>query len=124
MIPRPSHAKSDTAGVQPSVLRFVARTRFALALAICTSVAVAAIPLSTSTASTQNFDGMGTSATAALPADFRVDKPATVRTVGTFSAAAAATSLAQGRIPPAPRGQWVFFLPAQPPKVATSTPNS
>src|SRR5882757_4479154 len=96
MIPRTSHAKSNTAGVQPSVLRFATRAGFALALAICNSVAFAAIPLSTSTASTQNFDGMGTGATAALPADFRVDKPATVRTVGTFSAAAAATSLAGG----------------------------
>jgi hypothetical protein len=55
----------------------------------------AAVSLSTS-AYTQNFDSMGTSATATLPADFRVDKPAAVRTVGTFAAAATATSLAGG----------------------------
>lgn len=63
---------------------------------ICVCVAFAAISLSTSTAYTQNFDGMGTSATATLPTDFRVDKPATVRTVGSFSAATTTTNLAGG----------------------------
>jgi DNA/RNA endonuclease G (NUC1) len=59
-------------------------------------VVLAAIALSTSTPYTQNFDGMGTTATAALPADFRVDKPGTVRTVGTFAAAGTTTSLLGG----------------------------
>src|SRR5258706_9322059 len=57
---------------------------------------LAAIPISTSTAYTQNFDGMGTTAAAALPADFRVDKPTAVRSVGTFIAAVGNTSLAGG----------------------------
>ena len=56
----------------------------------------AAISLSTSTAYTQNFDGIGTSATATLPADFRVDRPGTVRTVGTFAGAGTATTQAGG----------------------------
>src|SRR6267143_6391675 len=59
-------------------------------------VVLAAISLSTSTPYTQNFDAMGTTATATLPADFRVDKPGTVRTVGTFAAAGTTTSLLGG----------------------------
>ena len=39
---------------------------------------------------------MGTAATAALPADFKVDNPSTVRTVGTFAAAASATQRVGG----------------------------
>jgi hypothetical protein len=65
-------------------------------LAGALEIGLAAIPISSLTAYTQNFDGMGTSATAALPADFRVDKPSTVQTVGTFSAAVTATSFAGG----------------------------
>lgn len=67
-----------------------------LMVAVCVYVAFAAIPLSTGAPSTQNFDGIGTVAVATLPADFRVDKPATVRTLGTFAAAATATSLLGG----------------------------
>ena len=62
----------------------------------CQQTVLAQIAFSTSTAYTQNFDAMGTSATATLPANFRVDKPATVRTLGTFAAALTATSLAGG----------------------------
>jgi hypothetical protein len=63
-----------------------------LLLLICTSVVLAAISLSISNTYTQNFDGIGTAATAPLPADFRVDALSTVRTVGTFSAALTATA--------------------------------
>jgi len=63
---------------------------------LCVWVVLAAISLSTSTPYTQNFDGMGTSATATLPTDFRVDKPGTVRTVGTFASATTTTNLAGG----------------------------
>lgn len=63
---------------------------------MCAYVAFAAIPISSSTPSTQNFDGIGTVAVATLPADFRVDRPATVRTVGTFAAAATTTTLLGG----------------------------
>ena len=66
---------------------------------VCQQAALAQIALSTSTAYTQNFDAMGTSGTATLPENFRVDRPATVRTVGTFAAASTATSLAGGRQP-------------------------
>ena len=40
---------------------------------------------------TQNFDGIGTSATATMPTGWKVDKNTTVRTVGAYSAAATAT---------------------------------
>ena len=63
-------------------------------------VVFAAISLSTSTAYTQNFDGMGipaTNATASsLPVDFRLDTPNTARTVGTFAAAGTTTARAGG----------------------------
>ena len=52
----------------------------------------AQISLPTASPYTQNFDAIGTSATATLPANWRVDKiTAGVRTVGTFAAAVAAT---------------------------------
>ncbi|HMG36330.1 MAG TPA: DNA/RNA non-specific endonuclease [Blastocatellia bacterium] len=77
--------------------------RGALLVVILTLVALpslfltrAAISLSTVTPATQNFDGIGTTATAALPADLRADRPATVRTVGTFAAAGSATTQAGG----------------------------
>src|SRR2546422_1055906 len=63
---------------------------------ICTCVALAAISLSTSSMYTQNFDAIGTSATATLPADFRVDAPSAVRTVGAFSAALTTTARVGG----------------------------
>src|SRR5580765_603448 len=68
-------------------------------------IAHAAISLSTSTAYTQSFDGMGVPATATtastLPVDFRVDNTATstaadVRKVGSFGAAATTTARAGG----------------------------
>lgn len=94
---RPNSARSIT-----YLLRWIAqRQMFSAALisliaAIGAVVTFAAIPLSTSVAFTQNFDGIGTTATAALPADFRVDKLTTVRTVGTFAAASPNTSLLGG----------------------------
>src|SRR5579884_4078117 len=62
-----------------------------VALGFARQIGFAAIPISTTAPYTQNFDAMGTSATATLPADFRVDNPSTVRSVGTFTAAAATT---------------------------------
>src|SRR5215470_2316436 len=59
-------------------------------------LARAAISLSTVTPATQNFDGIGTTSTATVPTDFRVDRPATVRTVGTFAAAGTATTQVGG----------------------------
>src|SRR6185295_4719202 len=70
----------------------------ALALVAVSSVFLvrAAISLSTTSAATQDFDSIGTAATATLPSDFRVDKLTTVRTVGTYAAAVTATNLAGG----------------------------
>jgi len=69
-------------------------------VAIATYVVRAAVSLSTTTAYTQNFDGMGIPATATtvstLPADFRADALTTVRTVGTFAAAGTTTARAGG----------------------------
>ena len=62
----------------------------------CLQTASAQIPISTSTAYTQNFDGIGATATATLPANFKVDKLATVRTPGAYATALLATSLAGG----------------------------
>ena len=64
-------------------------------------VASASIGIPTSTAVTQSFDGIGTTATAALPADFRVDRTTTatsadVRKVGTYAAAGIATTQVGG----------------------------
>jgi DNA/RNA endonuclease G (NUC1) len=80
---------------------FLSRTWFiaagvSLLALVSVYVVLAAISLSTTTPYTQNFDGMGTSATATLPTDFRVDKPSTVRTVGTFAAAGTTTNFAGG----------------------------
>src|SRR5262247_2023054 len=77
--------------------RRLAVTSVLLLLLISAYIAYAAISLSTSTAYTQNFDGIGTTATAILPADFRVDRTTTaVRTVGTYAAAGTNTSLLGG----------------------------
>jgi uncharacterized delta-60 repeat protein/uncharacterized repeat protein (TIGR01451 family) len=43
---------------------------------------------------TQNFDAIGTTATATLPADFKADNNQAVRTVGTYAAAGTATTRA------------------------------
>ena len=79
-----------------TLIRLIARAFWAALVAAGGQIGFAAISLSTSTTYTQNFDGMGTAASATMPADFRVDKPAAVRTVGTFAAALTATSLAGG----------------------------
>ena len=80
--------------MRPRALRF--RVWLSAGLLILAGAALAAISLSTTTPITQSFDGIGTTATATLPADFRVDKPSTVRTVGSYAAAATATTLAGG----------------------------
>jgi hypothetical protein len=77
-------------------VRTLAVCTLALSFAGLLFAVLHAATLSTTTSATQNFDGIGTSATATLPSDFRADKQATVRTVGTFSGGATATSLAGG----------------------------
>jgi endonuclease G len=68
----------------------------ALLVAAATYVAFAAVPIPISPAYVQDFNGIGTTATAPLPVDFRVDRPSSVRTVGSFAAAASATTAAGG----------------------------
>lgn len=45
---------------------------------------------------TQNFDGLGTSATATMPSGWKVDKNTTVRLVGSYSSASTATEKSDG----------------------------
>ena len=80
--------------MRPRALRF--RVWLSAGILILAGAALAAISLSTTTPVTQSFDEIGTTATATLPTDFRVDRPTTVRTVGTYSAAATATTQAGG----------------------------
>ncbi len=68
----------------------------AATLAIGSHTAFAQISISTSSPYTQNFDAIGSTATATLPTDFRADATATststdVRKVGTFAAAGTQT---------------------------------
>ena len=57
---------------------------------------VFAISVPTDTPYVETFDNIGTAATASLPADFRVDRIGTVRSLGQYSAAATATTNAGG----------------------------
>src|SRR6476646_3285790 len=75
---------------------------FVLLLLCSLAVVHAAISIPTGPSPfTQNFDSIGTSATAALPADFKVDRTTTTlaadfRKVGTYATAATATTQAGG----------------------------
>ena len=81
-------------------------SRFTRALVVCLTLPLAmyavlsAVALSTTTAATQNFDGMGIPASATtastLPLDFKVDNPTTVRTVGSFASAGTSAARAGG----------------------------
>lgn len=69
------------------------------ALMLATGLATSswgAISVGISSAVTETFDGMGTSATATLPTDWSADKIATARTLGTVSAASTTTNYAAG----------------------------
>jgi hypothetical protein len=63
---------------------------------LAASSVAAQISLPTAAPYTQNFDGLGTSATATLPANWKVDKLTTAQTVGTFAAAGMMTELSAG----------------------------
>ncbi len=62
----------------------------ALALGLTASVR-GAVGIQPGSPVTENFDTLGTSATATLPTDWKVDTNAVVRTVGTYAAAVTAT---------------------------------
>ncbi len=59
-------------------------------------VSFAQISISTGSSVNENFNSMGTSATATLPVNWKVEKNTNVRTVGSYSAAANASNLAGG----------------------------
>jgi uncharacterized delta-60 repeat protein/uncharacterized repeat protein (TIGR01451 family) len=72
---------------------------FALASALLLLPLATALAVNLNTVNTpvgQNFDTIGTSAAATLPADFKADKQTTVRTVGSYATAATATELRAG----------------------------
>src|SRR5947209_7310621 len=99
-MPMPRRSAVSSALFPTSLLRFVAQRQVLFAALVLLIVGIttyavhAAIPLSTSVAVVQNFDGIGTAGAATLPADFRVDKTTVVRTVGTFAAAGTLTQFA------------------------------
>jgi len=82
--------------------RIKPRQQYVIAIAFFTFALLAigqvfaALSLSTTTAQTQNFDGIGTTATATLPTDFRADRLSVVRAVGAFTAAGTTTTGAGG----------------------------
>src|SRR5260370_38250243 len=81
----------------PSVCSIVQRALqvacAAALLATAMQTGFAAIPISTSAAYTQNFDGIGSASTAALSPYFLVDKPTNATTVGRFRAALTPTAI-------------------------------
>jgi len=92
-----------------SAKRFFALAQRGLSFGVCVAgwlstggaLAFAQIPLSTGAPYTQDFNSMGASATATVPANFKVDRSATstssdVRKVGAFSAAGTATTQVGG----------------------------
>jgi endonuclease G, mitochondrial len=79
----------------------VGATAAFLTAVVATVAIVQAIGIPTGSPYTQSFDSIGATATATLPADFRVDRTATstasdVRRVGTFAAAGTATTQVGG----------------------------
>src|SRR5262245_11374554 len=93
----PSNPDSRRKTPGPLKVQAIRRTLLAtaiVAMALSSILLVrAAIFLPTTPPATQHFDGIGATAAATLPADFRVDTLSTVRTAGTYSAAVTATSL-------------------------------
>jgi len=77
---------------------------------ISTLIALYGVDIAAGGTVTQNFDGLGTSATASMPTDWKVDKNTTVRSVGSYSAAATATEQRAGNnmATNAPKGIYNF----------------
>ncbi len=65
-------------------------------LIISTLVALYGVNIAAGGTVTQDFDGIGTSATATMPTGWKVDKNTSIRSVGTYSAAVTATELRAG----------------------------
>jgi hypothetical protein len=62
-----------------------------LTVLLCASAALSAINISWNSSVTQNFDSMGSVQIATLPADWKIDKLFTTRTIGTYAAAGTTT---------------------------------
>jgi hypothetical protein len=68
---------------------------------------------------TENFDGIGTSATATLPTNWKADKLTTVRTVGTYAAAGTATTVSGGNGMTSSASNGIYNYGAGPASTAT-----
>ena len=79
-------------------------------LIISTLIALYGVNIAAGGTVTENFDGIGTSQTATMPTDWKVNKNKTVRSVGTYSAAVTATEQRAGNNMPdnAPNGIYNF----------------
>lgn len=78
----------------------------------------AQVPITSGFIYTQNFDSLGTSATATLPAYWRVDKNATARTLGTYAGAVTATELRAGNNMSSSAGNGIYNYGAGDPAMA------
>jgi hypothetical protein len=77
-------------------LLFAAGIAVWLITVMIVSPVLAAISIPTDVPYTQDFDSIGATATATLPTDWRADKQATVRTVGSYATAVTATERVGG----------------------------
>jgi len=67
----------------------------------------------------ENFDGIGTSATATLPTNWKADKNATVQTLGTFAGAGTSTALRAGNNMSSSAGNGIYNFGAGDPAAAS-----
>lgn len=79
----------------------------------------AQVAISSGTTITQNFDSIGTSATATLPTGFRADKRTVERTVGTYAAGVSATERQGGDALGPTAGNGIYNFGAGPAATAT-----
>ncbi|HZT59119.1 MAG TPA: hypothetical protein VFA21_10875 [Pyrinomonadaceae bacterium] len=95
---------------------------FALASALLLLPLASALAVNLNTVNTpvtQNFDAIGTSATAALPTDFRADKQTTVQTVGSYASAVTATEQRAGNSMSSTATNGIYNFAAGDPTTAT-----
>ena len=72
------------------------------------ATAFATVDIEANETYTQNFDGIGTAATATLPTGWKADKSTSVRTVGTYAAGVSATELQGGNNMDASAGNGIY----------------
>lgn len=88
-------------------------------LIISTLIALYGVNIAAGGTVTQNFDVLGTSPTATMPTDWKVDKNKTVRSVGSYSAAASATERIAGNNMSSSAGNGIYNFGAGPEATAT-----